>query len=331
MESKFLDRNYPYLIIVFMLFMAVLIAGKIGEKYYTEGVSAAKQGDYVTAIYWFEKAIPLRPRDPKVYFANANAYAALARMYDDSVSTAKNDNETEDAFLTSDEYIANAVSDYNMAIKLNPKCADYYYARAMCVRGERPFEAFADFDRVIKANPRNIEAYYYRGLTYFEGGNYKLAIADATRVISLNPNYAEAYCIRGASLYFRYYKNKPESDYQKAMSDFNTAIKIKPSYDKAYYYRSLAYKHNRDFIHAISDAKKQLGLKPNDSKVHLNLAGVYFESGDHKNAISTITTLINMQPENTQAYESRANYYDLMGMKEAARLDREKIKSLLSN
>ncbi len=331
MESKFLDRNYPYLIIIFMLFIAVLVAGKLGDKFYFKGISAAKQGDYVTAIYWFEKAIPLKPRDPKIYLASANANTKIAKFYLNSKLTARNEDQDEQAFIASEDYYANARSDYNMAIKLNPKRADSYYARAVCMLEINPEDASADFSKVIKLDPRNYEAYYNRGLIYSKRGYLDKAITDYNKAIKLKPEYAEAYANRGEAFHCKYNNYKSEADYQKAMADFKTAIKLKPSYDKVYYYRSLAYRQKKDYGSAINDAIKSVSLSPNDSEAYYNLASIYFESGDHKEAIAVITKLINTQPRNDHAYNCRAQYYDRMGMKDAAKLDRKKINSLLSN
>jgi tetratricopeptide (TPR) repeat protein len=314
-----------------MLFIAVLIAGKLGDKFYLKGVSAAKQRDYVTAIYWFEKAIPLKPRDPKFYIASANANTEIAKYYINSKLTARNEDEDEQAFIASEDYYANARSDYNMAIKLNPKRADSYFARAVCMLGINPEDAIADFSKAIKLDPGNYEAYFNRGLIYSKRGYLDKALADFNKAIKLKPEYAEAYANRGEAFHCKYENYKSEADYQKAMADFKTAIKLKPSYDKVYYYRSLAYKQKKDYGRAINDANKSVSLNPNDSEAYYNLASIYFESGDHKEAIAVITKLIKTQPRNDHAYDCRARYYNLMGMKDAARLDRVEMKKLLSN
>jgi|GEM_PF-3916430 len=330
MINKIMDRLYPYFIIAFLVFFAILIAHKIGDNYYTKGVTAAKNGDFEAAVSWFDLAGRLKSKDLKIFFARANAFSELSRIYAKK-SGFRSESEAEEAKTMSEDYAFNAREDYDSAIKLNPKRMDYYYKRAINKQDNNSDQAIADFSIVLRMDPNNAEILYNRGYSYFSSGKYSLAIADFSKVISLKPDYAEAFCSRGAAYFFRNYGNKSESDYLKAMSDFNTAIKLKPSYSQAYYYRSLAYSKKKDFIHAIADQKKQLSLDPSQEGPYFGLSSLYFESGDYKNAVAVISEYITHNPRSGDAYNARATYYDKMERKDAAKLDRVKAKSLLSN
>jgi tetratricopeptide (TPR) repeat protein len=59
-------------------------------------------------------------------------------------------------------------------------------------------QAISDFNEAIRLDPKNAAAYNNRGLAYQSVKNSPQAISDYSQAIQLNPNYAEAYCNRGA-------------------------------------------------------------------------------------------------------------------------------------
>jgi tetratricopeptide (TPR) repeat protein len=73
----------------------------------------------------------------------------------------------------------------------------------------------------------------------------------------LDPNYALAYFNRGIA-----YGNKKEDD--KAISDFNDAIRLNPNYALAYYNRGLVYREQGNNAQAQTDfdRAKMLGYPP---------------------------------------------------------------------
>jgi tetratricopeptide (TPR) repeat protein len=58
-----------------------------------------------------------------------------------------------------------------------------------------------------------------------------------------------------------YYKN----DYDRAISDFNEAIRLDPNFAMAYYNRGNAYFFKEDYKRAIADWESTLLIDPNNS------------------------------------------------------------------
>ena len=61
-----------------------------------------------------------------------------------------------------------------------------------------------------------------KGVEAFEQGQIDAAVAFFSRSIELDPKFAPAYCDRGLAMVLK-------GDFDKAMSDLNTAVKLRPN------------------------------------------------------------------------------------------------------
>jgi tetratricopeptide (TPR) repeat protein/S1-C subfamily serine protease len=93
--------------------------------------------------------------------------------------------------------------------------------------------AISDYDMAIQINPQYADAYYNRGSSKSTLGDKKGAIADYDMAIRINPQYADAYSNRGSSKSELY-------DEEGAIADYDIAIRINPQLTQAYYNRGLA-------------------------------------------------------------------------------------------
>ncbi len=75
-----------------------------------------------------------------------------------------------------------AISDLDMAIKLNPKNAYLYFDRGNLHAENKDFaRAIEDYDSAIKLDPKLAEAYYNRGIANVNLGNTDAGIADLSK------------------------------------------------------------------------------------------------------------------------------------------------------
>jgi tetratricopeptide (TPR) repeat protein len=65
------------------------------------------------------------------------------------------------------------------------------------------------------------------------------------------------------------YDNK--GDYDRAIADYNQAIRLDPDYALAYYNRGVAYVNKRDYARARADWEKVLQLDPTGADARGNL------------------------------------------------------------
>ena len=117
-------------------------------------------------------------------------------------------------------------------------------------------------------------------------------------------NYAVALYNRGNA----YYEKK---DYDRAIADYDAAIKLNPNYAAAYNSRGLAYDEKRDSDRAIADFSQSIKLNPNDPLVYNNRGFAYRNKGDTDRAIADYQQAIKLDPNYALALYNRGiAYYD---------------------
>ena len=93
----------------------------------------------------------------------------------------------------------------------------------------------------------------------------------------------------------------------KAITDYDIAIKLKPDYAEAYTWRGTAYNRKSEFDKAISDTNKTIELKPNYAEAYYIRGFTYGMRGDLSLAINDFTRVIELNPDNGDAYYYRGD------------------------
>lgn len=118
---------------------------------------------------------------------------------------------------------------------------------------EKYAEAIKEFDRAIRVNPQFLLAYYQRGLAHFDLGNFKGAIADFNEALHLDPFYAKAYCSRGLA-------HLALGNPQAALKDANRTVELDSTYAQAYSLRGVLFRRLNNPAIAIGNLKKAAEL-----------------------------------------------------------------------
>jgi tetratricopeptide (TPR) repeat protein len=151
------------------------------------------------------------------------------------------------------------------------------------------------------------------GSSAVENGNYDIAITAFHSFVLRDLKCVEANNIR--DMIYKYYDN-----YGEAISDFDSAIELKPECAAAYYNRACSYRKDVDDIQqAIKNFTKAIELKSGYAEAYNNRGDLYGCVGDYQQAIGDFTKAIELKPDYAMAYVNRGITY--------ARLDN---KSLLS-
>lgn len=95
---------------------------------------------------------------------------------------------------------ANAITDYDKGLKLDPESAGGYYDRGSAkMDAQLPSDAIADFNKAIELDPNQPRFYNNRGISYYKMLNYAEAIKNYDKAIALSPTDGFAYNNRGVA------------------------------------------------------------------------------------------------------------------------------------
>lgn len=108
-------------------------------------------------------------------------------------------------------------------------------------------------------------------------------------------------------------------DINQAILDYTRAININPDFVEAYNNRGIAYKKKNEFDKAISDYNRALKLNPNLAEVYYNRGNAWQKKGDFNQAILDYNKAIEINPHSAQFYTNRAAAYFLMGKQTKAK------------
>ena len=76
--------------------------------------------------------------------------------------------------------------------------------------------------------------------------------------------------------------------FDQALSDFNAALKLKPSDPSLYDYRGMAYRCKGMDDLAVKDFNKAMELDPKFARAYRNRAMVYFDRGDFDKSLADL-------------------------------------------
>jgi tetratricopeptide (TPR) repeat protein len=131
-----------------------------------------------------------------------------------------------------------AIADLTAAIKLAPNRSDLYEFRATYRSAAQDLPgALADHDQTIKLEPKNGYYFYSRSGTRRVAGDEKGSAADLGKALELlpadEPSRGNLHSLRG-------YSYQQLGEHQKAIADYDMAIKLTPSEFHSGEYRARA-------------------------------------------------------------------------------------------
>jgi tetratricopeptide (TPR) repeat protein len=167
--------------------------------------------------------------------------------------------------------------------------------------------------------------YFRRGIEKVSADNCPDAVKDFDEAIRLNGNEAKFYKERGDC------RLKRLGELEKALADFNQAIKLKPDYAEAYLSRAMLYfffppksDQATDFDHlAIADFDKAIKLNPKHYQSFVIRA--FFLLGKEKplikEGLADLAKAIEINPNGEEAYLLRMSFYKRNGDFDKALVD----------
>jgi tetratricopeptide (TPR) repeat protein len=148
-----------------------------------------------------------------------------------------------------------ALQDYDEAIKADPQYAKAYNNRGVVYQKQAEYDlAIKDFNAALQLDPDYAHALANRGETYLKMSDYQSASKDFDQALRLKPQLA-------LLLNERCWTRAIVGDVQGALADCNDAIRSEPS-AAAFDSRGLAYLKSSQWDAAIADYNSALRLDP---------------------------------------------------------------------
>jgi len=122
----------------------------------------------------------------------------------------------------------------------------------------------------------------------------------------LDPNFAPPRLKRGIA-YIYGVKSPRKDDYDRAIVDYTEAIRLRPDYSEAYFFRGVAYQNGvADADRAIADYTEAIRLKP-DYGIAFSNRGIIYQNlkKDLPRAIADYTEAIRLLPNFAVPYYHR--------------------------
>ena len=182
-----------------------------------------------------------------------------------------------------------------------------------------------------------------KGVDYAAQGKFKEANEEFARALKVDPSFGPAQRAskimkdvsdqkiesQTAVHYFKGISYAIKGQYDQAISHYNQAIAINPTFASAYTSRGVAYAQSGgQYDQAISDFSKAIEISPQFAKAYKDRGFAYYKKGQYDQAISDYGKALEINPRFADAYFNRAVAYYSKGEYEKAWGDVHKAQSL---
>ena len=282
------------------------------EVYYLIGNLNMLMEDYEEASFYYLSAIELKMDYEQAYYKMGIAAGKL--------------NNWEEAIFNE-----------SIALELMPNDTNAILQRGIFYfNSEENEKAIEDYSKVLKFDPRNLTAYYNRGLAYYELKKYHNAITDLKKSKELkyydilnnktpvndlkNNKNVIIESLGQAKENFKYldiveiilslgnvYQDK--NKYNKALNEYNQAIKLNNNLALAYYHRGFAYLNIYKYEKSLNDFEKAIMINPKYGEAYFGKSQIYSNNKEFPKAIEQILKAIELNPEFAVFYNELAEIY----------------------
>jgi len=224
-----------------------------------------------------------------------------------------------------------ALANLNLAIRLEPDQARFYLSRSLVyLRTKQLDRAIEDGEMVIHLAPRSPQGYMVRANAWLAKKEYDRASADLDQALRLDPTNPPTRVVRvsygkawqdpagdrkaternakgAAELVARGDDRLASKEYDKALDDYNEALRLDPSCAAAYAARGRAWakKHYRD--REVADLTEAIRLDPKNATYRVARAESWTAQGMHTPAMADYDDALRLDPDNPSIWVSRGN------------------------
>ena len=113
-------------------------------------------------------------------------------------------------------------------------------------------------------------------------------------------------------------------EYNRALEEFDQAVKIDPGNFRAHYWRGRVYLKMGHYDKATADFKMVVELKPQYARPYHNLGWLYYQKGKYEESIQYLNKAIELEPNNGWAYYTRGRSHFKKGDLQSALKEKKK-------
>jgi len=272
---------------------------------------------YDQAIKDFTRAIQLEPQNAVNYKERGDVY--IEKNNDDKAladfsQAIKLDPYDVDAYkkrgitYNRKKDYSKAIADCNQAIRLNPNDADAYICRGSVYLGKGDYDkAYADYNQVLRLDPNNENANLL-----LEFVKIKMARSGTTSFSGSSNTTQQSY--NNSNAYYNQGNYNSYYNQGKAYSNqdnYNT-----------YLNQGHAYYNQGDYDRAIMNYNQAIKLNPNKVEAYINRGSAYYKKKEYDIAITDYNQVIKMNSYNVMAYKERGDAYYAKGVFDKANYDK---------
>jgi Tfp pilus assembly protein PilF len=258
-----------------------------------QGRSAISRGDTAAAIDILERAVAQSPQSAQAHFYLASAYAGEAQ---------------KSGMLGAAKYASKVKDEFEKAVALDPKHVEarfglvQFYAAAPGIMGGSFDKALEQAKEIKGIDP--IVGHRAYAFIYSQQTKPDLAKQEYLDAIREQPKSAKAHS------YFGQYLVSVDKNYTLAFAEFETALKLDPSYMPAFYHlgrtASLA---NTNLARGEEALKKYLAYTPKENeptlaRAHYFLGAIYEHQGKKAEAKQSYEAALKLNPSLKEASEA---------------------------
>jgi len=161
-------------------------------------------------------------------------------------------------------------------------------------------------------------------------GNGDTQLRGCSRIIKSRRLYGKPISKKNLSIIHykrgRAYNNKKQ--YDRAIADYDKAIKLNPKFASAYNGRGVTYDDKGQYDRAIAEYTHAIKLNPQYIKAYNNRAWAYFKWGKAAKGLPDANKAIELDPKYAYAYGTRGHIYEALDRKDEAIADLQKALEL---
>jgi tetratricopeptide (TPR) repeat protein len=314
--SKIAGRIFLFLLFSFSLFSC-------SEKK-SEQQEAKKEVDSFAKL---NNDIKENPGRADLYFERAKVFAGrnvLQQAFEDAQKAISLDStKAEYYFLLADIsfkglQITKAVGAFEKVIALEPRNTDamlklselYLYIKLY------PKSIFYA-NEALRVDKNISKAYFLKGFSYKEAGDTGRSVSSFQTAVDLQPDNYDAY-IQLGNIYAA--KKNPV-----ALQYYENALRIRPSSTEALYNRGLFFQNSGNTEKAVEDYNTIIKLDPTYGDAYYNLGYINVTvNKDYKEAVKNFTDAIRVTESYAEAFYNRGVAFEMLGDKASAEKDYRK-------